>query len=75
VELAASDVTLIVTNVPHADQAAELRVDRTHLALAEEQMVHRTERVVRDLRDQGVSLRDIATMVGVSFQRVHQLLR
>ncbi|MDQ6783247.1 MAG: hypothetical protein M3063_07370 [Actinomycetota bacterium] len=54
-------------------QAADLRARRSELAAADEQLVADSSTIIRALRATGLSLRDIAAMTGVSYQRVHQL--
>ncbi|MGI8753160.1 MAG: type II toxin-antitoxin system HicB family antitoxin [Acidimicrobiales bacterium] len=56
-------------------RAAELRSQRAELAAADERLVAESAAIIRALRSEGLSLRDIAVMTGVSYQRVHQLTR
>jgi len=69
-----------VTLVPHladdvaddADAVARLRADLEEIQRA---LADRQPRVIRRLRATGLTIRDIGTIVGLSPQRVHQLLR
>jgi DNA-directed RNA polymerase sigma subunit (sigma70/sigma32) len=56
------------------DAAVELRELRADLADIEQTLASKTPRVVKALRRQGYTVRDIGTLVGVSHQRVQQLL-
>lgn len=56
-------------------RAAELRSRRAMLAAADDELGVDSATVVQGLRSQGLSLRDIAVMTGVSHQRVHQLTK
>lgn len=67
-----SDVELVI-DFPGADMAAAVREARGKIEEAEHEIAERTRAIVLELRDSGVTLRDIAVMVGVSYQRVHQL--
>ena len=73
-ELDPAEVELEV-EFPGAAEAAAVRAARSQVSGAERELAARTRLAVLALRRQGVSLRDIATMVGVSFQRVHQIVR
>ncbi len=53
---------------------AKARHEREHAATAEHQAMTATADAARRLREAGVSLRDAADLLGVSFQRVHQLV-
>ena len=72
--IAASDVVLDV-DWPGAEEAAALRAERAELETRDRQLVADTDDVVRRLRDSGLSLRDVATLTGVSHQRAHQLVQ
>ncbi len=56
------------------DQATEIRKLRVEVEEAEQQLSERTAKVARALRAQGMNLRDIGTLMGVSYQRIHQLV-
>ncbi|HUY85627.1 MAG TPA: hypothetical protein VMU77_00825, partial [Acidimicrobiales bacterium] len=56
------------------DQAADLRAMRAEVEVAEQRLAKQTADTVRALRGRGISLRDIGTLTGVSYQRVHQLV-
>lgn len=59
---------------PVADEVAEARELRSQLVAVEEKARRATARAARDMHDQGLSLRDSAEILGVSFQRVQQLV-
>ncbi|MHB8329867.1 MAG: type II toxin-antitoxin system HicB family antitoxin [Acidimicrobiales bacterium] len=56
------------------DEAAQLKKMRAEVEEAEAQLAARTAKIARALRAQGMNLRDIGTLTGVSYQRVHQLV-
>lgn len=58
---------------PGAAAAAAVRADRARLSTAEVELAKATAETVAELRARDVSMRDVATMVGVSHQRVQQL--
>lgn len=72
-DIGTDDIDLVV-DFPGADVAARLRIERTELDAAERTLVEQTRHVVMTLRENGASLRDIATLTGISHQRVHQIL-
>lgn len=55
--------------------AAMVRGRRKELQDAERELAARTERAVQRLVGEGYSVRDIAVLTGVSYQRVSQLTR
>ncbi|HVA42753.1 MAG TPA: hypothetical protein VNF50_04655 [Acidimicrobiales bacterium] len=55
-------------------RAAELRDRRVELEASEKELAAVTAATARALRDRGMNLRDIGTLTGVSYQRVHQLV-
>ena len=55
----------------HLDEATRLR---TEAAMANAESARESRAAVRALRQAGLSVRDIGTVLGVSFQRAHQLL-
>lgn len=57
------------------DAAADLRRQRADLERAERRLAKSTERTVADLVARGYSVRDIAVLTGVSYQRVSQLMK
>jgi len=69
----ADDVDLDI-DFPRADEAIALRTVRSELAVAEQSLIDNTKSVVIDLRDDGVCLRDIAHLTGISHQRAQQLI-
>jgi hypothetical protein len=58
---------------PGAAAAAAVRANRARLSAAESELAEATAAAVAELRARDVSMRDVATMVGVSHQRVQQL--
>lgn len=67
------DVRVIMDDTPHARHVQE-RSDRIRAARAQVQAIEaETSELVRELAKDGVPTRDIATLTGVSFQRVSQL--
>jgi len=52
----------------------KLRAAREKLALLEKESASETRDAVRALSDEGLTIRDAAEVLGISFQRVHQLL-
>ena len=57
-----------------AQRAAAVRKMRDELDERERSVLDETVGVVRDLRDHGMSFRDIGTLTGISYQRAHQLV-
>jgi hypothetical protein len=55
-------------------QAAELRQRRADLESSERELADRTAATARALRARGMNLRDIGTLTGMSYQRIHQLV-
>jgi len=55
-------------------QTAELRERRADLEASEKELATLTAATARALRKRGMNLRDIGTLTGVSYQRVHQLV-
>jgi hypothetical protein len=55
-------------------QTAELRERRADLEASEKELAALTAETARALRQRGMNLRDIGTLTGVSYQRVHQLV-
>ncbi len=68
----ADDIELDI-DFPGASAAAAIRADRARLSAAEAELADATAAAVAELRARDVSMRDVATMVGVSHQRVQQL--
>lgn len=56
---------------PAADEAVTARRE---LAVMEKQVADKTRMAARQLVDSGVSLRDAAEVLGITHQRVHQLV-
>ena len=77
VPLDSMEIDLAVQNVGGVDVAqtlAEIRHGREQLAALEDQTRRRTEALAQQLAAASVPVRDIGTMMGVSFQRAHQLV-
>ena len=55
--------------------AAELRERRADLEAQEKEVAALTAKTARALRGRGMNLRDIGTLTGVSYQRIHQLVQ
>jgi hypothetical protein len=55
-------------------RAAELRERRADLEASEKELAALTAATARALSAHGMNLRDIGTLTGVSYQRVHQLV-
>lgn len=75
-DLAAAGIEL-VTRVEFGalgDELAALRARRGQLAEVEREVGEQTRVLARRLVDDGLSLRDVAAALGVSFQRVAQLV-
>lgn len=74
-ELDPSDIDL---EIHYDDQlgrrTAELRDRRADLEESEKELAALTAATARDLRERGMNLRDIGTLTGVSYQRIHQLV-
>lgn len=68
----ADDIELDI-DFPGAAAAAAVRADRARLSVAEVELAEATAQTVAELRSRDVSMRDVATMVGMSHQRVQQL--
>lgn len=51
-----------------------LRKERQRLEMIDSELAARTLATARALRDRGMNLRDIGTLTGLSYQRVHQML-
>ena len=67
------NVRVIMDDTPHARRVQE-RSDRIRAARAQVQAIEtETAELVRELAKDGVPTRDIATLTGVSFQRVSQI--
>lgn len=68
------DVHITVGGMDVTATAAAIAADRAAAREAEARAVAESEAVAKKLRDAGVPLRDIGEVVGVSFQRVGQLV-
>ena len=71
------NVRVVMDDTRHArglqERAERIRVARAQAEVIEAEATRETEILVRQLVQDGVPTRDIATLVGVSFQRVSQL--
>ena len=77
VPISSVDVVLAVENIEGIDVAASLasiRDGRDRAAALDAEMRHRAEELAQQLAAAQVPVRDIGTMMGVSFQRAHQLV-
>jgi hypothetical protein len=70
-EVAPEDRGLEIHHDSLGNLAAEIREERAP-GRGLRTLTRHTAEVARQLRDHGLSLRDVGTMVGVSYQRVHQ---
>lgn len=72
------DVRVIVDDTRHAHRVQErserIRAARAQAQAIEAEAASETAALVRELAQDGVPTRDIATLTGVSFQRVSQLV-
>lgn len=79
-DVAPSTVTVhvVMCDTPHARRVQErserIRAARTKVLAIEAETARETADLVHELAADGVPTRDIATLVGVSFQRVSQLV-
>lgn len=71
------DVHVVIDDTPHArrlqERAERVRAARQQVVAIETEALRETGLLARELTRDGVPTRDIATLVGVSFQRVSQL--
>ena len=74
-EVDPSDVVLEIRSDDELGRrATELRARRAELEASEKELAELTASTARALRERGMNLRDIGTLTGVSYQRVHQLV-
>lgn len=62
-------------DLDQADEIAVVREDRAAQAAVAERLATQTPSLARRLTAQGISRRDIADMLGISHQRVQQLVK
>jgi len=73
--IAAVDVDMDIHVPGESDEGiAATRALRGEVTRLQDDLQDRTRRTAKALRAQGLPLRDIGQIVGVSYQRVHQLL-
>lgn len=71
------EVTVTVAEVDGIDVAAAvsaIRDERSEAARLERDASDRAAALARDLKARGLPLRDVGTILGVSYQRAHQLV-
>ena len=69
----AVDVTLDIDDIDVESTIKAIRKEKEDAALLEEDAAAKTKTLVKELVAHDVPLRDIGAMLGLSFQRVHQL--
>jgi len=69
----AVDVTLDIDDIDVESTIKAIRKEKEDAALLEEDAAAKTKTLVKELVAHNVPLRDIGAMLGLSFQRVHQL--
>ena len=69
----AVDVTLDIDDIDVESTIKAIRKEKEDAALLEENAAAKTKTLVKELVAHNVPLRDIGAMLGLSFQRVHQL--
>ena len=62
-----------VAGVPVGEHLNAINEEKAEAARLEEDAAAKTSQLVRALVDQKVPVRDIGAMLGISFQRVHQI--
>ena len=62
-----------VAGVPVEQQLHAINEEKAEAARLEEDAAAKTSQLVRALVDERIPLRDIGAMLGISFQRVHQI--
>jgi predicted RNase H-like HicB family nuclease len=67
------EITIVLAAV-YNDDVIAVRQARLQANNADKHASELTTTVARRLHDEGLPLRDIAELVGISFQRVHQLI-
>ena len=68
-------VSVAVDYGPYTDAVRQYQVKARELARAEEETSIASRRAVSVLREAGMSMRDIGTIMGISYQRAAQLAR
>ena len=63
-----------VGTVKVAERTAQLRAFRETAARLDREVQTHAESLARDLASEGIPLRDIGDILGISYQRAHQLL-
>jgi DNA-directed RNA polymerase specialized sigma subunit len=78
-----SKITDVAVEIEYADiddihvneSLSKIHEEKAQAAALEADATEKTQALVRSLRARAVPLRDIGAMLGMSFQRVHQLAR
>ncbi|MEE2059281.1 HicB family toxin-antitoxin system [Rhodococcus artemisiae] len=65
---------LDVEGVPASERADRIRIDRAEAARLEARALAEAKALAHDLAEQGVPVRDIGAILGVTFQRASQLV-
>jgi predicted RNase H-like HicB family nuclease len=68
-----SEIEIVLAPV-YSDDVAAVRQARLQASEADRKASELTRAVARRLHDEGLPMRDIAELVGVSHQRIHQLV-
>lgn len=77
VPLSSVDVRVVIDDTPHArnvqERSQQILAARQQAEALEASAIDEARALARELAGDGIPMRDIATLVGVSFQRVSQL--
>lgn len=77
VPLSSVDVRVVIDDTPHArnvqERSQQILAARQQAEALEASAIDAARALARELAGDGIPMRDIATLVGVSFQRVSQL--
>jgi hypothetical protein len=74
-EIAVNVMIEHVGSVRVSQRVAEIAATRAEARNLDRQATASAARLAKALADQGVTVRDIGTMLGVTFQRAHQLVK
>lgn len=72
-EVAVDVVYQDIAGVPVGEQLHAINEEKAEAARLEEDAAVKTSQLVRALVDQNIPVRDIGALLGISFQRVHQI--